>query len=354
MANRSAAPAPVPTPGEPERAEAGRRTIDDVARHAGVSKATVSRYLNPGEKQLSAEIAARVEAAIGALGYRPSPMAQALKRGRSRLIGLIVADVTNPYSVAVLQGAERTCREAGYTLMLVNIGKEEGREREAIRLLASYQVEGFLLHTLRRDAAAVDDAAAHGKPVVLIDRRPGDAQVDLVGLDNAGAVRLCIDHLTEQGYGELLFVTEPLLGVSSRTEREAAFRAAAGTRGRTFEGGAEATPTLDEALKAFHKGARASPCAIVSANAVVTLRVAAAAQRLGLALGRDIGLVGFDDTEWAALVGPGVSSISQPTDDIGRCAARCLIERIGGLQMPARQILLPGALVVRGSSRAAG
>src|SRR5690606_31981041 len=91
-----------------------RSTIADVARHAGVSKATVSRFLNHRDTLLSAEIAGRVQAAIAELSYTPSPMAQALKRGRSRLIGLVVADITNPYSVAVLRGAEQACREAGY------------------------------------------------------------------------------------------------------------------------------------------------------------------------------------------------------------------------------------------------
>src|SRR5690606_5207991 len=101
-----------------------RSTIADVARQAGVSKATVSRYLNHRDTLLSPEIAARVEVAIAKLGYVPSPMAQALKRGRSRLIGLVVADITNPFSVAVLRGAEQACREAGYLVMLFNMGNE--------------------------------------------------------------------------------------------------------------------------------------------------------------------------------------------------------------------------------------
>src|SRR3546814_21132296 len=95
-----------------------RATIADVARHAGVSKATVSRFLNHRETLLSSEMAARVETAVQALGYIPSPMAQALKRGRSRLVGLVVADITNPYSLAVLRCAEQACRAAGYTGML--------------------------------------------------------------------------------------------------------------------------------------------------------------------------------------------------------------------------------------------
>src|SRR4051812_929094 len=126
----------------------GRTTIADVALKAGVSKATVSRFLNRREELLTPEIATRVESAIAALGYTPSPMAQALKRGRSRLVGLVVADVTNPFSVAVLRGAEKACQQAGYLLMLFNLGDDSQRERDAIEALASYQVEGLILNTL--------------------------------------------------------------------------------------------------------------------------------------------------------------------------------------------------------------
>jgi LacI family kdg operon repressor len=97
-----------------------------------VSKATVSRFLNHRDTLLTPEIAARVEKAVAALGYMPSPMAQALKRGRSRLIGLIVADIANPFSVAVLRGAEKAAQQAGYLVMLFNLGNAGEREREAI------------------------------------------------------------------------------------------------------------------------------------------------------------------------------------------------------------------------------
>jgi LacI family kdg operon repressor len=129
-----------------------RATIADVAKAAGVSKATVSRFLNHRERLLSPDIAARVEAAVTKLAYTPSPMAQALSHGRSRLIGLIVADITNPYSVAVLRGAEKACQDAGYLVMLFNLGNDIDREREAINALAGYQVDGFILNTLGRGA----------------------------------------------------------------------------------------------------------------------------------------------------------------------------------------------------------
>lgn len=332
-----------------------RLTIDDVARAAGVSKATVSRFLNRAEL-LTPDIAARVRAAIEALGYSPSPMAQALKRGRSRLIGLVVADVANPFSVAVLRGAEKACREAGYLVMLINLGNENLREREAIQALSSYLVEGVILHTLGHDAGALDDATRQGKPVVLVDRRLGDAPLDLVGLDNAGAIRLAAGHLLDAGYREWLYVTEPLGGGSSRQEREAAFRACVAegggrARGATHESRAGDDAALDDALRALAQRAGEAPFAVIAGNAVVTLRLAAAAARLGWPLGRRLGLLGFDDPDWAPFVGPGITSIAQPTDDIGRLAARCLIERIEGEACAPRHIVLPGQLVARGSSQ---
>ena len=339
-------------------APVARATIADVARAAGVSKATVSRFLNHRDRLLTKDIASKVEAAIAALAYSPSPMAQALKRGRSRLIGLVVADVTYPFSVAVLRGAEKACQEAGYLLMLFNLGNDGLREREAIEALSAYPVEGFILNTLGRDAGASANAARHGKPVVLVDRRHQGMQADFVSLDNAGAVRLGARHLQGAGYRELLFVSEPMKDVSSREERAAAFRAfvgepGAGLHGSSFESAPDDEAGLDRALQALRARAKGTLPGVLTSNAVVTLRVVASLARLGWRLGADVGLVGFDDTEWSPFVGPGLSTIAQPTDELGRIAAGCLIERLKGLQLPPRQILLSGTLMARGSSQPA-
>ncbi|MDM0036153.1 LacI family DNA-binding transcriptional regulator [Variovorax sp. J22P271] len=344
----AAAPAPRPA----------RVTIADVAKAAGVSKATVSRFLNHRERLLSPDIAARVEAAVTKLAYTPSPMAQALSHGRSRLIGLIVADITNPYSVAVLRGAEKACQDAGYLVMLFNLGNDIDREREAINALAGYQVDGFILNTLGRGAGLVDADALHGKPAVLVDRRHAGMHTDFVSLDNAAAMQAACGHLVDGGYRELLYITEPQKGVSSRRERTAAFGDCVAAHeprvaGEVYESTGDDGDGLDAALRALHKRAqRGKRVAVLAGNAVVTLRVAAAMARLGLRFGADIGFVGFDDAEWAPLIGPGLSAVAQPTEAIGRTAATCLLERLQGLEGPARQLLLPGVLVVRGSSSA--
>jgi LacI family kdg operon repressor len=350
--------APIHLPPLRTEPPAGRATISDVAREAGVSKATVSRFLNHRDKLLTKEIAKRVEVAIARLAYSPNPMAQALKRGRSRLIGLVVADITNPFSVAVLRGAEKACQEAGYLIMLFNLGNDSRREGEAIEALTAYQVDGLILNTLGRDARAVEEATRQGKPVVLVDRRHPGMQADFVSLDNAGAARMSACHLVNAGYHELLFISEPLQGVSSRVEREAAFKSyieephsrVPGLQGRTFESTADNADDMESALHNLRKRAGERLPGIISGNAVVTLRVVAAMARLGWRLGTDIGLVSFDETEWSAYLGPGLSTIAQPTDELGRIAAGCLIERLNGLMLPPRQILLAGCLLPRGSS----
>jgi LacI family transcriptional regulator, kdg operon repressor len=194
---------------------------------------------------------------------------------------------------------------------------------------------------------------------VLIDRKQPGMRADFVSLDNADAVQQAVDHLVGNGYRELLYLTERVAGVSSRIERDAAFRTCLaapveGLAGQVIELADGNDAALDTALRELKRRAAPRPAAVVASNALVTLRVAAAVTRLGWRFGADLGFVGFDETDWAPLVGDGLTTIAQPTDDIGRVATSCLLERLQGRDLPPRQILLGGRLVSRASSRLVG
>ena len=166
-------------------AKAARATISDVAKAAKTGKTSISRYLNGEKHLLSDDLLSRIEKAIAELDYRPSLMARGLKHGRTRLIGLIIADITNPYSVNVMSGIEAACREKGFTLLVCNTNNELDQELHYLDLLRSYQVEGIVVNAVGMREDGLNRLQQSALPMVLIDRKIPDFACDVVGLDNA-------------------------------------------------------------------------------------------------------------------------------------------------------------------------
>jgi LacI family kdg operon repressor len=334
----------------PER----RATITDVAREAGTGKTSVSRFLNGETGVLSQALRERIEAAIARLEYRPNQMARGLKRGRNRLIGMLLADLSNPYSIEVLQGVEAACHALGYMPLICHAANEIDMEQRYLQLLTTYRVEGVIVNALGVKEAMLQAFAQDGIPVVLVDRAVEGFVSDMVGLDNGAAVALAVRHLAAQGFEELLFIVQPYERVSSRRVREAAFRdtiGALGMRGSTvvFDLESELVPgEIDARL------ADAAACTrrvgLFAANAPVALRVALHLKaRYGGHWQQHVALMCIDDSQWAELAG--MTTVRQPTRAIGERAVEFLHERIEGARLPARECLLPGALVVRDSTR---
>lgn len=331
-----------------------RATISDVAKAAKTGKTSVSRYLNGEKHLLSDALLARIERAIAELDYRPSLMARGLKRGRTRLIGLIIADITNPYSVNVLSGIEAACREQGFTPLVCNTNNEVDQEQHYLDLLRSYQVEGIVVNAVGMHEEGLSRLQQSSLPMVLIDRKIPDFACDVVGLDNTQAATTATEHLVEQGFEAILFLSEPLGTVNTRRERLAAFRTTLarypGIVAENSEVPLADGPTIDNALRQFHAAHRGMRKAVISANGALTLQVARALKRIGLHWGSDIGLLGFDELEWAELAGVGITTLKQPTWQIGHAAVEQVIRRIGGSAGPIREQLFSGELIVRGST----
>lgn len=326
-----------------------RVTISEVAKAAGVSKATVSRYIGGDRRLLADATAQRLEAVIEHLGYRPNQMARGLKRGQTRLIGMLVADILNPYSVAVIHGVETACRRHGYSLMLCNTNRDDEQERHHLHALQSYNVEGLIVNTLGHQPGALLQLH-RSLPMVLVDRQLQDLQVDMVGLDNTDAVEQALDHLYAQGYRDVIAIGEPLDGTSSRHERVQAFTASVqrrqGLRGRVL--------TLDDALPHLLQHALArndhGAQALLTFNGVATLAVTRALQAAGRLASEGPGLIAIDELEWYPLVGDGISALAQPTERIGSAAFECLLERLRGSEAAPCRLDFKAQLIVRGST----
>jgi len=334
--------------------KATRPTISDVARAAKTGKTSISRYLN-GEKHLLSEaLLARIETAIAELDYRPSLMARSLKRGRTRLIGLIIADITNPYSVDVLSGIEAACREKGFTPLVCNTNNALDQELHYLDLLRSYQVEGIVVNAVGMREEGLNRLQQSALPMVLIDRKIPDFACDVVGLDNMQAATTATEHLIEQGFEALLFLSEPLGTVNTRRERLSAFRATltnvSGVIAENSEVPLMDTVRIDDVLRQFHTRHRGMRKAVVSANGALTLQVARSLRRLRLHWGSDIGLLGFDELEWAELAGVGITTLKQPTWQIGFAAVEQVVRRIDGNNDPVHEQVFSGELIVRGST----
>ena len=331
-------------------AQRSRVTMLDVAEHAGVSKASVSRFIGDDRALLSDAIALRIEQAIAELGYRPNQMARGLKRGRTRLIGMLVADIRNPYSIAVMHGVETACRQHGYSLVVCNTDRDDEQERQHLALLRSYNIEGLIVNTLGHHVDELRELQRE-MPMVLVDRKVEQFDSDLVGLDNPAAVEMAVAHLEERGYRDVLMVTEPYDGTSSRIERVSSFKAQIEQRPALSGAVVETGDDLTARLKAFLQTPGPGPKALFCANGIAALASTHSLRELKCNLFEDVGLIALDDLDWYPLVGSGITALAQPTAQIGASAFECLLKRLRGDDEVSRTLDFAPVLVERGSTR---
>ena len=325
-------------------------TIRHVARRAGVSTATVSRALS-GSGPVRARVAARVKAAARALGYEPNRIARSLRVRRTRMAGVLIPDVQNPFFTAVVRGVEDVLQAEGWTLLLGNSDDHPERERSCLGTLRAEGAAGVVL-VPGLPAAAYRAIVSAGLPLVAIDRAPEGLDVDRVTVANVEGARRAVAHLISLGHRRLGFIGGPA-GLSTAAERLEGYEAAlaeTGLRrpaGRIEEG--DFRPSGGRAAMARLLARAAPPTAVFVANDLMTLGAYEAIRARGLRVPRDVAVVGFDDAPWAEWLHPPLTTVAQPAYELGATAARLLLERLREPLRPTRSVVLETRLVVRAS-----
>ncbi len=333
------------TPGSP--------SIKDVAQRAGVSTTTVSRVLTDAAA-VRPVLRERVQQAIAELAWRPSLAARRLRQRTTSLIGLVVADIRNPFFTAISRAVEDMAYAAGLRLILCNSDEDPAKEQSYLELMADERASGVILApTLEFTERYVPGQWAF--PLVMVDRAPQATATDAVLLDNAGAAAALAQHLLDQGCRRIAL----LAGAHSTTgqQRQAGYEAAlreAGLPPRVLALRPDAQEGQTGAARLLAEPADTRPDALLATSGLLLLGAWRAVRAASLAMPHALALAGFDDNDWTTMPEPAITVLAQPTEDIGRSAAELLLQRLAEPDRAPRRIVLQGRLLVRGSSLRTG
>lgn len=330
-------------------------TIDMVASKSEVSKTTISRFLNGKYEYMSEETKKRIQHVVDELNYRPNNFARSLKSNKSGLIGVVVADITSPFSSILVKGIGDFCNERGYQIITTNTDEDPSKEREYLEsLVGGEMVEGLIVNTTGKNDDLLSQLGSQGTPIVLADRAMEHLEFDTITNNNYGMTRDTLNHMTESGFEKVAFFTQAMGANSSRRIRHEAYldfyEYEPGDAPYVYEIDTNNARAVIESIQAFIGQTQGRTRAIFAVNGVVLLAVVRGIVELGLKMPDDIGVCGYDDWEWATLVPPGISAIEQPSYQVGLEAAKRVIARIKGSKAKAKVIELPSKLHVRGST----
>ena len=325
-------------------------TIHDVANRAGVAAATVSNVLT-GRRPVGANLRRAVLEAVEALEYEPNHLAASLRLQRSRSVGIVVPDLTNPFFAALVRRIEELAARDDYQILLVDSNEEKGRESSRIRALLARRIDGLIVAPTNDDIAGL--VSSRSIPAVVIDRGLDTEGFDTIGVDNADASRRGCEYLIKIGHRDIAFLItdQRLANIRNRVDgyRHALTDAGLSDRERIVMGG----PTIDGCRAAMEQQLRgpAPPSAIFAATYVGTLGAVQAIRALDLAFPEQVSLLGFDDFDWMTLLRPYISTLRQPVEEMADIAWKLLVSRTTGSVTERSRIRLPCTLKVRESTR---
>jgi LacI family transcriptional regulator len=334
------------------------RTLNEVAKHAGVSRSTVSRVIN-NHPNVSASTRTRVEAAIEKCNYRPHAVARSLATKRTNILGMVVPEsvtklFTDPYFPLMLRGATEACNRRGYHLILSLFTKSVDSSTMHDRVVRSGYLEGAIAANASLDDRLIPALLEEDIPFIIIGRHPNDL-ANYIDVDNIGGARMATEHLIRLGHRRIGTIAGPL-DMTPGQDRLDGFQAVISEHHLAASDGLVAEGDFTEASgrAAMTQLLPEKPTAVFAASDSMAIGAIKAIRAAKLRVPEDIAIVGFDDVPSARTIDPELTTIRQPIERIGQLAVETLVDLIEGRAMgkgarSARRIVLPTELVVRRS-----
>ena len=326
--------------------------IGQIARRANVSTATVSRTLNQSGN-VRPETARKVWRIATELNYYPNSHARALVSGRSRLFGLIVSDITNPFFPELVRSFETLATQQGYDLILTSTDYQTARMTGCVRRMLERKVDGVAIMTSEMDLGLIKELARRGVPLVFMDVGRVGPRMSHVLIDYAHGIREAVDHVVKLGHKRVAFVTGPLDLHSARTRRQAFLDGMRAHRikpdPKLVREGTHTAEGGEQVMAALLKGPK-RPTAVLCSNDWTAIGALHAIDAAGLRVPEDISVVGFDDIPLARYTRPPLTSVRMSAEDVGATAFDALYRLSVGETLEGEVHQIPTKLVVRGST----
>jgi len=319
-----------------------------VAQRAGVSPATVSRVLT-GSAVVTPDARSRVLLAISELGYRPNQLARNLRRQKAEMIGVVIADVENPFFTEMVRTVEDAAYNLGYRVLLCNTDENADKQSSYLRVMAGERVLGVILAPSDPEAEEIGQLLDLDIPLVAFDRPVSDPRADSVTANNVRAGRLATEHLRDCGYERIAFIGDP--NVQTVRERFAGYEEtmrSAGLRPRSVPGFSR----IEGAIAATEKllADPRPPAALVAANGLMALGALKVLRARELAIPQAMALVSIDDPFWSEIVDPPMTALAQPVRRMAESVIELLVERLRSEREEPLRMVFDLELRVRASS----
>lgn len=327
--------------------------IKDIAKEAGVSEATISRYLNKNYKAMSEETRLKIKSVIEKNNYRPNNMARSLKLKKTMIIGVVLADIKNPFSSEILSVLSKVSEIDGYSLMISVTDNNPDNEEKAIMKLVDNNVDGLILNTTGANFDMIDKISK-SIPTVLLDRNFSNKTMDVVTSNNEELTTELVTHLFEQGYQKLILFTEDKMTSSVRYIRENSFVQKCEELKLKCEVIDTKINTEDYYINLFEeydKASKEEKIAIVAVNGRVFLNILNYLQNFTNIRKPKFGIATFDEYSWNPFIFGGITTVKQDANQIGEKVYERLVSRIdSGTSDEGIKQEIKGELIIREST----